>query len=217
MKKTSNYLMWGIIVTPLVYLMIVWNQLPEIVPTHFGISGKPDGYGAKWTLIILSAVSIGMYFLLRYVPQLDPRLNQAKLSEHYPKLVLLILTFLGAIHILIIRSAITQVTGEVFNNLVFVGLFLLFAGIGNYLNNIKSNYFVGIRTPWTLESETVWRKTHQMGAKLYFAIGIIGALGVVWLPTTWKIVWTMGLIFSSTAWILVYSYQVYKKEKNEKA
>jgi uncharacterized membrane protein len=217
MKKTIDYLMWGVIVAPLVYLMLVWNQLPEIVPTHFGISGKPDAYGAKWTLIILSAVSIGMYFLLRYVPQLDPRLNQAKLSEHYPKLILLILTFLGAVHILIIRSAITQVAGEVFNNLVFVGVFLLFAGIGNYFNNIKPNYFVGIRTPWTLESETVWRKTHQMGAKLYFAIGIIGALGVVWLPTSWKIVWTMGLIFSSTAWILVYSYQVYQKEKNEKA
>jgi hypothetical protein len=216
MKRTLNYLIWGVIAAPLVYLLMVWNQLPEIVPTHFGISGKPDAYGSKWTLSILSAVSIGMYFLLRYVPQLDPRLNQAKLSEHYPKLVLLILTFLGAIHVLIIRSAITQVAGEVFNNIVFVGLFLLFAGVGNYLNNIKSNYFVGIRTPWTLESETVWRKTHQMGAKLYFAIGIIGALGVVWLPTSWKIVWTMGLIFSSTAWILIYSYQAYKKEKHEK-
>ena len=213
MKKTLDYLMWGIIVAPLVYLIMVWNQLPEIVPTHFGISGKPDAYGPKWTLIILSAVSIGTYFLLRYVPQLDPRLNQAKLSEHYPKLILLILTFLGAIHILIIRSALSQVAGEVFNNLLFVGVFLLFAGIGNYLNNIKSNYFVGIRTPWTLESKTVWRKTHQMGAKLYFAIGIIGALGVVWLPASWKIVWTLGLILSSTAWILVYSYQVYQKEK----
>lgn len=213
MKKTLDFLIWGVIVAPLVYLILVWNQLPEIVPTHFGISGKPDAYGPKWTLIILSAVSIGMYFLLRYVPQLDPRLNQAKLSEHYPKLILLILTFLGAIHILIIRSALSQVAGEVFNNLLFVGVFLLFAGIGNYLNNIKSNYFVGIRTPWTLESETVWRKTHQMGAKLYFAIGIIGALGVVWLPASWKIVWTLGLILSSTAWILVYSYQVYQKEK----
>jgi hypothetical protein len=56
-----------------------------------------------------------------------------------------------------------------------------------------------------------------MGAKLYFAIGIIGALGVVWLPTSWKIVWAMGLILSSTVWILVYSYRVYQKEKNEKA
>lgn len=217
MKNTLNYLMWGVIVAPLIYLAFVWNQLPEIVPTHFGVSGQPDAYGPKWTLIILSAVSVGIYFLLRYVPQLDPRLNQAALSEHYPKLILLILTFMGAVQVLIIRSAMTKIAGEAFTNIIFVGVFLLFAGVGNYLNNIKSNYFVGIRTPWTLENETVWRKTHQLGAKLYFSIGIIGALGVVWLPNLWKIVWTMGLIFGATIWIVVYSYQVYQKEKNESA
>ena len=213
MKKTLDYLMWGVIVAPLIYLAMVWSQLPEIVPTHFGLNGKPDAYGPKWTLCILSAVSVGMYFLLRYVPQLDPRLNQAKLSEHYPKLILLILTFLGAVHILVIRSALAQMTGEVMMNILFVGLFLLFAGIGNYLNNVKSNYFVGIRTPWTLESESVWRKTHQFGAKLYFGVGIVGALGVIWLPNLWKMVWTMGLILGSTLWIVVYSYQVFQQEK----
>ena len=216
MKKTLDYLMWGIIVAPLIYLAFVWNQLPEIVPTHFGISGQPDAYGSKWTLLILSAVSIGIYFLLRFIPRLDPRLNQARLSEHYPKLILLILTFMGVIQVLVIRSAITKVVGEVFSNIVFVGVFLLFTGIGNYLKNVKSNYFVGIRTPWTLESETVWRKTHQLGAKIYFAMGIIGALGVVWLSDIWKVVWTMGLIMGATIWIVVYSYQVYQKEKNEK-
>lgn len=215
MKNTLNYLTWGVIIAPLIYLAFVWNQLPEIVPTHFGVSGQPDAYGPKWTLIILSAVSVGIYFLLRYVPQLDPRLNQAALSEHYPKLILLILTFMGAVQILVIRSAMTKIAGEAFTNIIFVGVFLLLAGVGNYLNNIKSNYFVGIRTPWTLENETVWRKTHQLGAKLYFTIGIIGALGVVWLPNLWKIVWTMGLIFGATIWIVVYSYQVYQKEKNE--
>lgn len=213
MKKTLDYLTWGVIGAPLIYLTLIWNQLPEIVPTHFGLNGQPDAYGSKWTLIILSAVSIGMYFLMRYVPQLDPRLNQAKLSEHYPKLILLILTFLGAVHILVIRSALDQMTGEVMMNILFVGLFLLFAGIGNYLNNVKSNYFVGIRTPWTLESESVWRKTHQFGAKLYFGVGIVGALGVIWLPNLWKMVWTMGLILGSTLWIVVYSYQVFQQEK----
>lgn len=213
MKKTLDYLTWGVIGAPLLYLALIWNQLPETVPTHFGLNGQPDAYGSKWTLIILSAVSIGMYFLMRYVPQLDPRLNQAKLSEHYPKLILLILTFLGAVHILVIRSALAQMTGEVMMNILFVGLFLLFAGIGNYLNNVKSNYFVGIRTPWTLESESVWRKTHQFGAKLYFGVGIVGALGVIWLPNLWKMVWTMGLILGSTLWIVVYSYQVFQQEK----
>jgi uncharacterized membrane protein len=213
MKKILNYLMWAVIVVPLLYLALVWNQLPETVPTHFGISGKPDAYGPKWTLMLLSAVSVGMYFLLRYVPQLDPRLKQTHLSEHFPKLILLILTFLAAIHVLIIRSSLTQMAGESFTNLVFVGVFLLFAGIGNYLNNIKSNYFVGIRTPWTLESETVWRKTHQIGAKIYFAMGIFGAIGVVWLPEIWKIVWTLGLILGSSFWIIFYSYYIYQKEK----
>jgi uncharacterized membrane protein len=213
MKKSLNYLMLAAIAAPLIYLAFVWNQLPDIVPTHFGPSGKPDAFGPKWTLGILTVVSIGLYFLMRNVPHLDPRLNQASVSEHYPKLILLILTFLGAIHILIIRSALEQMAGEVFINLVFVGVFLLLAGIGNYLNTLKSNYFVGIRTPWTLESETVWRKTHQMGAKLFFAMGIMGALVVVWLPEMWKIVWTLSLIFATVIWVFVYSYRAHKEEQ----
>ncbi len=215
MKKYLNYFMWAAITVPLIYLAVVWNQLPDIVPTHFGVNGKPDAYGPKWTLAILTVVSIGLYFLMRYVPHLDPRLNQASLSEHYPKLILMVLTFLGAIHLLIIRSAMEQMAGTVFINLVFVGVFLLLAGMGNYLNTIKSNYFVGIRTPWTLESETVWRKTHQAGAKLFFATGIIGALVVVWLPELWKIIWTIALIFATVGWIFAYSYRIYQQEQKE--
>ncbi|WP_428655248.1 SdpI family protein [Runella sp.] len=213
MKKSLEYLMWAAIVAPLIYLAVVWNQLPDIVPTHFGVSGKPNGFGPKWTLAILSVVSVGLYFLMRYVPHLDPRLNQASLSEHYPKLILVVLTFFGAIQMLIIRSAIEQKISGIFMNVVFVGVFLLLAGIGNYLNTIKSNYFVGIRTPWTLESETVWRKTHQLGSKLFFAMGIIGALVVVWLPDLWKTIWTLSLILTTTLWIVVYSYRVYRQEQ----
>ena len=213
MKNTFEYLAWVAIVLPLVYLFLVWNQLPDIVPTHFGPSGKPDAYGPKWTLTILSAVSIGVYFLLRYVPQLDPRLNKASLSEHYPKLILLIVTFLALVHCLVIRASLSEIAGESFTTILLVGVFLLFAGIGNYFNNIKSNYFVGFRTPWTLESETVWRKTHQLAAKLYFRMGLIGAFVVIWLPELWKLFWTLGLIFGSTIWIVVYSYRVYQQEK----
>lgn len=213
MKKTLEYLAWVAIVLPLVYLFLVWNQLPDIVPTHFGPSGKPDAYGPKWTLTILSAVSIGVYFLLRYVPQLDPRLNKASLSEHYPKLVLLIVTFLALVHCLVIRASLSEMAGESFTTILLVGVFLLFAGIGNYFNTIKSNYFVGFRTPWTLESETVWRKTHQLAAKLYFGMGLLGAFVVIWLPELWKLFWALGLIFGSTIWIVAYSYRVYQQEK----
>lgn len=213
MKKTLEYLAFVAIALPLVYLFLVWNQLPDIVPTHFGPSGKPDAYGPKWTLTILSAVSIGVYFLLRYVPQLDPRLNKASLSEHYPKLVLLIVTFLALVHCLVIRASLSEMAGESFTTIILVGVFLLFAGIGNYFNNIKSNYFVGIRTPWTLESETVWRKTHQLAAKLYFGMGLLGAFVVIWLPELWKLFWALGLIFGSTIWIVAYSYRVYQQEK----
>lgn len=213
MKKTLEYLAWVAIVLPLVYLFLVWNQLPDIVPTHFGPSGKADAYGPKWTLTILSAVSIGVYFLLRYVPQLDPRLNKASLSEHYPKLVLLIVTFLALVHCLVIRASLSEMAGESFTTILLVGVFLLFAGIGNYFNTIKSNYFVGFRTPWTLESETVWRKTHQLAAKLYFGMGLLGAFVVIWLPELWKLFWALGLIFGSTIWIVAYSYRVYQQEK----
>ena len=210
MKKTLDYLMWGVIVAPLIYLAFVWDQLPEIVPTHFGISGQPDAYGPKWTLIILSAVSVGIYFLLRYVPQLDPRLNQARLSEHYPKLVLLILTFMGAIQVLIIRSAMTKIAGEAFTNIIFVGVFLLLAGIGNYLNNIKSNYFVGIRTPWTLESEANWRATHQLASRIWFAGGIAMAVLALFLPMNWVLGVFITLVVLMTIIPTVYSYRYFK-------
>lgn len=214
MRKNLHYLVMVVITVPLVYLAMAWNQLPETVPTHFGINGQPDDHGSKWTLLIFTPISVGLYLVLRFLPQMDPKLKNQNLSEHYPKLILLILTFLSAVHVLVIHAAIEQIAGELFMNLVFVGVFLLFAGLGNYLNNIKPNYFVGIRTPWTLESGSVWRKTHQKGAKLFFVVGIVGALVVVWLPITWKVAWTLALTLGVSLWVVIYSYRVYQKEKS---
>ncbi|MEZ4902453.1 MAG: hypothetical protein R2822_12230 [Spirosomataceae bacterium] len=73
---------------------------------------------------------------------MDPKLKSQSLSAHYPKLILLIVTFLSAVHGMVIYSAVRQVAGEIFMNLILIGTFLLFAGLGNYLNNIKPNYFV---------------------------------------------------------------------------
>lgn len=217
MKKNIEFWILGAIVAPLVYLGFIWRQLPATVPTHFGLNGQPDQYGSKWTLVLFAGVQMFLYFLLRYIPRIDPRADTNTLSEHYPKLRLLITVFMSVVHFVIIQSSIERFSGDWMLNVIFVGVFLLIAGIGNYLNNIKPNYFVGIRTPWTLESPQVWRKTHQLASKMFFGAGIVGALVVIWLPPGWKVVWVLGLTLGVALWAGVYSYRLFQRErKSEK-
>ena len=203
---------------PWIYLAIVWNDLPPIIPTHFGLNGKPDDFASKPHILlapaIMSAVGIGMYFLLRNIYKIDPkRKYSATTSGVLSKIAVVMVILLCAVCILIIYWSLHgKVEGL---NLLFCGLSLFMAYIGNLMHSIKPNYFAGFRLPWALENEENWRKTHHLASKIWF-IGGIG-MAVISLILNERL-----LIFVFIAGILImtivpgiYSYNLYRKAMKE--
>lgn len=201
---------WGLVALPMVYLMYVWSSLPEIVPTHFGIDGQPNDWSHKTLLIyVVGGMTVGMYLLFTFIPFIDPKGKFSAMGNKYFLLKLFMMLFMCILCFFIIQSAIT---GTVNNNYLFLVIGGLFVFLGNYMQTLKPNYFIGIRTPWTLENETIWRKTHLMGGKLFFVAGLLVMILSLIFKENFSIIFLV--IILTTAFIpIIYSYILFNKEK----
>lgn len=213
MKKISTTAIAVLIsLLPFGYLGFIWNSLPEIVPVHFGADMKPDKMGNKselWLVTgIMTAVSLFVYFLLQNLHRIDPKRKDIPPSSGFHKLALGMVVFVAALSILIIMSA---KDGTVMKNLIFPLLGLMFAFIGNYMINIKPNYFAGFRLPWTLSSDENWRRTHQLGGKIWFAGGMLIAIVSLFLQESQVLVFFISVMAIMVIVPLVYSYRFFKK------
>jgi uncharacterized membrane protein len=170
MKKEhlQQHLLAGLILlAPVVYLLIVWNTLPERIAIHWNAQGQADGYGSRSTLLALAGLNVGIYLLLVFLPRIDPRRQNVALSSPtYIKIRIATVVLMS----IVLMAAVLMNQGVQIDMLkiIFISTLVFFAILGNYFSRVRPNYFVGIRTPWTLENDTVWRKTHQMAGKLWF-------------------------------------------------
>jgi uncharacterized membrane protein len=199
---------------PIVYLLCIYNSLPQTIPTHFGFSGKPDGFGNKsslWvTILIMSVVSIGVYLLVTNLPKIDPK-KSAKLSaQAFQKIAIAVVLLLSAVSISIIYAT---VNGTFSTKLLYPLLGLFFVYMGNMMHSIKPNYFVGIRLPWTLEDPDNWRVTHQLGGKLWFIGGIIITACTLLFPEKIGSIIFICMVAVIVLIPVIYSYLYFKKHK----
>jgi len=196
-------------VIPIIYLLFYWDILPEQMPVHFDFNGEPNGYGSKLVFILLPA---GLYFLLLILPFIDPRKSNYEIfSDTYFKLRILLTLFIGLIDTVIIYNTIHRI--DKMGLLIPVLIMFIFTLMGNYMGNIRPNYFVGIKVPWTLNSDVVWTRTHKMAGKLWFWGGLAGiaALLIVRNPS----VVLIPLLIIITVAPIVYSYIIYQKIANQ--
>lgn len=153
----------------------VWAypRLPAAVATHWNLRGEPDGFSSRLLAsAIVPAVILFMTALLQVLPRIDPhRENYAEFIDVYWLIVNGILLFLGAVHVALLANGVGAPVSP--GALVPIGIGLLFVLIGSYLGRVRSNWFLGIRTPWTLSSETVWRETHRLGGWLFVVGGLV--------------------------------------------
>ena len=160
---------------PIAYLLYIYPALPARVPLHFGPGGKPDAYGEPKDLFavqyLMLGISLGVYLLIRYLPQIDPKQKAKYSADTFQKMSLGLVLFISAIDLAILFA--TANGNFNMEKLLFPLMGLFFAFLGNLMNSIKPNYFAGIRTPWTLESEDTWRATHRLAAKLWFWGGVL--------------------------------------------
>lgn len=221
MKSTS--LFWSCLViimaiAPLICLAIIWKSIPEIVPVHYDFNFKPDKFGNKSTLWLLNgllaAVSILIYFLLINLRSFDPKQRNLPPSETFARLAFVIAAFLTMLNFMFILSVATN--RMLLNTWMFPLMGLLFAFMGNYMNNIKPNYFAGFRLPWTLSSDYNWRKTHHLAGKFWFWGGLLATLLSLLLPSPLSKIIFFIILFVMILIPVIYSYKIFKMEKQNK-
>jgi len=204
-----------IAMVPSIFLFSIWKELPEKVPMHWNFQGEIDRYGNKNELIWFAGLlPFFTYFIFQIIPVIDPKGKIKNMGNKFQSLKLILTVFMSALSIFIILSAKNQFIGN--SNYIFMIIGLLFAVLGNYFQAIKPNYFIGIRTPWALENEPVWKKTHALGGKLW----LVGGILIVALAFLIRNNTTYFIIFSVITAIIciipvVYSYVQYKKLEKE--
>lgn len=203
------------LVTLLLVLAVTWvlafvyePKLPEEVPTHWNIDGEIDGYTAKpWGVFMLPLISTLTSLLLMLLPLVAPKGFQLGAAKKvYEIIVLVVALFMLGVMLLSFHAALNQDVDM--NQWIMVGLGALFLILGNYLSKVPKNFFLGIRTPWTLASDEVWYKTHRLGSWVFVLVGLLVILGSF---LNWPFAWLMGLLAGSGLILVIYSLLAYRK------
>jgi uncharacterized membrane protein len=217
MNTMLKKIVWLIMLIPALYLGLVWNKIPQQVAMHYDLQGNPDRYGSKNELLtfafVLIVVNALTYLMLTNIYRIDPKRYAADNKGRLQRIAFIVVVFIAGILCLFINSAVSGGL-KLSMSLIFAGIGLLFAAIGNYMPNLKPNYFAGLRLPWTLENEDNWRKTHAMAGKLWFGGGLLLAVICLFTPpvTTFIIFFTVTLIIVIIP--CIYSYKLYRKQKS---
>ncbi|HHV57879.1 MAG TPA: DUF1648 domain-containing protein [Firmicutes bacterium] len=185
-------------------------RLPAQVPNHWNWRGEVDGYaGRTFAVLFQPLLTAGLYLLFLVLPRVDPhRANYARFAGTYQVIKVLLVVFLSGMQLAILGTALGYVSGPTL--FLRLGLPLLFIFFGNVMGQIRHNYFVGIKTPWTLASEEVWQRTHRAAARLWVAAGLVGAVGALFPPAIGMPLLVVAL---SVAGIvpLVHSYLLWRR------
>ena len=217
MDKLLKRLVWVIVIIPAVYLAVTWNSLPETIAMHFDLKGRPDKFGSKREFITMSIILMVtnaiVYLILTNIYRIDPKRYAAENKGRLHRIGFAACVFLSGVLCLLIYSA-SHGNVTFSSRWMLAGIGLLFALIGNYMHNIKPNYFAGFRLPWTLENAENWRKTHLLGGKLWFIAGIAIAVICLVLPSDVSLIVFFAIMTIVVFIPIVYSYRLYRREKS---
>lgn len=184
--------------------------LPDTVPIHWSFEGQVDSWGPRWSILALGCLPLAVALLMAWLPRIDPRREAyAKHAKTYEILqVLLVLVMMGLVWVTVAASLGLAVDVSVAIR-ILIGI--LFLGMGNFLGRLRRNYFVGIKTPWALADDEVWRLTHRRGAVVFVVMGAFFLLSLAFKPG-----WIVGFVtlaptLLGVAYLFVYSWQAWRK------
>lgn len=214
MKNKLNWLEGFLVLTPFLLVIAFWNRLPARVPVHWSLQGPIDRWGSKSSgMLVLPLVSFAIVAILHLLPWLDPKLSGKRKWSERMRTVLPIFRILFAAFFFVVFLLVLCVTlGASFSTgrIIVTGLLLLLAGVGNYLGNLRPNYFIGLRTPWTLESDATWRATHRLGGRLLFFGSITLLLAEFVFPERVFIFLFVAAALLLVVWSFVYSWRHFR-------
>ncbi len=214
MKSKLNWLEAALVVAPFIVLVLFWNALPAKVPVHWGASGEVDSWANKFPgLLIAPLLALGLALLLHILPWLDPKLARSRgrigrMPAVLPPLRFALVALFDTIFLLQVMVSLGKpiATGRI----IISAVLILFLILGNYLGNLRPNYFIGIRTPWTLENAQTWRATHRLGGRLIF-FGALLLLGVQFFLEQRAFAWLFtGAVIALAIWGILYSWHHFR-------
>ena len=174
--------MWLLALLPLLLMAVFYARLPDRVPMHWGFDGEIDRYGSKNELWLIGALGPLFALLFQFLPRLDPKKrNYERFHTYYEAFALVLVAFIAVMMGIALLESFRPGTvsmGRVVSALVG----LLFVFIGNLMGKVKPNFFMGIRTPWTLSDPDVWNRTHRLGGGLFFLAGLATVASALLLP-----------------------------------
>lgn len=189
--------------------LLLWDKLPDMMPSHWNINGEVDSYLPKGTWIfIFPGITLLLVLMFPFFSRIDPKKEKYELFRR-PWLILqmVFVGFFAYLYFVTLYIALNPDVPVV--GFVFGGIGVMFILIGNYLGKVRQNWFLGIRTPWTLDNEEVWNKTQRLGGWLFLIAGLaIFADAFI----QWQLAWVMGITTGIAVVVpIVYSYFIHRK------
>ncbi len=214
---TSPLLAIALLAIAPIVAAILYPGLPETVPVHFNAEGVADGFTPKnsiWVHIsILFVVGIGVYLLISNIHKIDPK-KTAKISvDTYKALAMVVVVFLSLINISSVLAMSNTFKEFGIQKIVLPAVGLLITVMGYFMRNIKPNYFIGLRLPWTLEDEDNWAATHQLAAKLWVPAGLFMAISSIIFSFMAAFIIMLSLTLVIVIVPSIYSYLFFKNKK----
>ncbi|MEN9564658.1 MAG: hypothetical protein RIR73_2902 [Chloroflexota bacterium] len=210
--KTTSILVLTLIAIAVIAGVLLWNQLPEQMASHWNTNDEVDGYIPKfWGVFLMPLITLGMFGLFIALPNMDPlKANIASFRGAFNLFIVFITVFMLYIHGLTLAWSLGYQSFKMSTAMLpFMGLLFMF--VGYLLRQAKRNFFIGIRTPWTLSSDTVWDKTHQLGSVLFMVSGALAFFGSFFGSLAAFFLLFIPLI-ASTLTLVIYSYLLYRNE-----
>ena len=201
-----------IVAVAIIASVVVYPKLPMTVPTHWDMLGRPNGWGSRvWGAWLLPTLMVLLWALMRVLPTIDPRgANYAKFGGSFEAIVISILLYMLGLHLIILRASLGYPVAM--QRVLPIGVGILLVLIGNLLPRARPNWFIGIRTPWTLSSDRVWEKTHRVGGRALVAGGLAILIAALVIPQWAHSVLITVAVVCSVGTVL-YSYIAWRREQ----
>jgi uncharacterized membrane protein len=210
--RLTTILVFAMIIAATLVGLLLWNRLPDPMASHWGTNDQVNGYMPRfWGVFLMPLVTLVMLVLFLVIPVIDPlKANIAQFREVFNLFIVLIVAFMIYMYGLTLAWNLGY-TDFNMSRAMLPALGLLFIFIGFLLRRAKRNFFIGIRTPWTLSSDRVWDETHRLGAVLFmisgalaFIGGFLGGMAAFWLMFI--------PLIGSALFLVIYSYVLYQRE-----
>lgn len=206
----EDWPLWILLAGSLAVALAIYPSLPDRIPTHWNVAGEVDRWGSKATGVFgMWALNLGVYAMFLVMPLLDPRrANYVKFQSTYRALRTIFVVFMTALWVVTLAAAKgLPVDVGIVVPVMVSALFILF---GNLMGRVRHNWFVGIRTPWTLANEEAWRLTHRAAGRAWVVGGLVSMAGAFFGHEV--AAWTMGIgLGGATLFSVVYSFLAWKR------